>query len=234
LIRNLTSSFPNVEFGEGCIVYDGVFIGGGSVVRSFVVLGIPPRGCGEGELETRIGKSSIIRPFTTIYAGTTVGDFLETGQGASIREENVILDNVSVGTNSVLEFGNRIGRNVRIHSNCFLEMVTIEDDVFIGPGVVFTDDPHPMGCPKYKECAGGATVRSFARIGAGTVVLPGVNVGRNSLVGAGSLVVEDVPDDTVVAGHPARILKRVDELVCKPGFFEKPYVWPPYQKKGEK
>ncbi len=234
MIEDLISSFPDVKFGAGCIVYDGVLVGEGSVVHDFVVLGIPPRGCGDGELETRIGKSSVIRPFTTIYSGTSIGDFLQTGQGASIREENLILDNVSIGTNSVLEFGNRVGRNVRIHSNCFLEMVTIEDDVFIGPGVVFTDDPHPMGCPKYKECVGGATVGSLARIGAGTVVLPGVKIGRNSLVGAGSLVAEDVPDDMVVAGHPAKVLKRVDELICKPGFFERPYDWPPYEKRGKR
>jgi acetyltransferase-like isoleucine patch superfamily enzyme len=111
-------------------------------------------------------------------------------------------------------------------------MVTVEEDVFIGPGVVFTDDPHPMGCPRYKECLGGATVRPLARIGAGSVILPGVVVGRNSLVGAGSLVISDVPDNMVVAGQPARVIKRVDELVCGPGFFQKPYEWPPYKQEG--
>lgn len=221
--------FPAVIFGSRCVVYDGVAIGDGSRIHDFVVLGLPPRGKVEGDLRTRIGKSAIIRPFTTIYAGNEIGDFLQTGQGVSIREDNYIADSVSVGTNTVLEFGNRIGSNVRIHSSCFLEMVTIEEDVFVGPGVVFTDDPHPMGCPRYKECLGGATVARFARIGAGSVILPGVHVGRNSLVGAGSLVAEDVPDDTVVGGHPARKIKKIDELECKPGFFEKPYLWPPYR-----
>jgi len=227
--EDLESSFSGVRFGRHCVVYEGVSIGEGSIVHDFVVLGMPPRGKAEGELATRLGKSSIIRPFTTIYAGNEMGDFLQTGQGASIREDNLISDGVSVGTNTVLEFGNRIGKNVRIHSSCFLEMVTVGDDVFIGPGVVFTDDPHPMGCPRYKECLGGAKVGSLARIGAGCVILPGVNIGRNCLVGAGSLVTKDVPDGVVVAGQPAKVIKDVTDLTCPPGFFERPYTWPPYE-----
>jgi acetyltransferase-like isoleucine patch superfamily enzyme len=232
VIDELSTTFPGVRFGGRCLVYDGVTVGEGSRVHDFVVLGFPPRGKSEGELTTRIGKGAIIRPFTTIYAGSRIGDSLQTGQGASIREDNIIRDNVSIGTNAVLEFGNRISSNVRIHSSCFLELVTVEEDVFIGPGVIFTDDPHPMGCPKYKECLGGATVKRLARIGAGSVILPGVIIGRNSLVGAGSLVAKDVPDDAVVAGHPARVIKMVDELVCRPGFFERPYLWPPYEEEG--
>jgi acetyltransferase-like isoleucine patch superfamily enzyme len=157
-----------------------------------------------------------------------MGERFQTGQGASIREDNVLGDDVSIGTNTVLEFGNRIGNRVRIHSGCFLEMVTIEDDVFVGPNVVFTDDPHPMGCAHYTECRGGATVRRLARIGANSTILPGVVIGENALVGAGSVVVHDVPDGTVVVGNPARVIRRVDELVCDAGFYDRPYVWPPY------
>jgi UDP-2-acetamido-3-amino-2,3-dideoxy-glucuronate N-acetyltransferase len=117
---------------------------------------------------------------------------------------------------------------VRIHSGCFLEMVTIEDDVFVGPNVVFTDDPHPMNCPRYKECKGGALVRRRARIGANSTILPGVEIGENALVGAGSVVVDDVPSATVVAGNPARVIKKVSELECGPGFFDRPYEWEPW------
>jgi acetyltransferase-like isoleucine patch superfamily enzyme len=163
-----------------------------------------------------------------LYAGSTIGERLQTGQGASIREDNVLGDDVSIGTNTVLEFGNRIGNRVRIHSGCFLELVTVEDDVFIGPNVVFTDDPHPMGCPHYAECKGGATVRRLARIGANSTILPGVVVGENALVGAGSVVVDDVPDGAVVVGNPAHVIRRVDELVCEAGFYDRPYGWPPY------
>ena len=117
---------------------------------------------------------------------------------------------------------------MRIHSGCFLELVTIEDDVFVGPNVVFTDDPHPMGCPRYEDCLGGPTVRRLARIGANSTILPGVEIGEGALVGAGSVVVHDVPPGVVVAGSPARVIKRVDELTCPPGWFERPDVWPPY------
>jgi len=131
----------------------------------------------------------------------------------------------------VLEFGNRIGNGTRIHSGCFLEMTTLEEVVFVGPNVVFTDDPHPMNCPHYKECLGGPTVKALARIGANSTVLPGVVIGRNTLVGAGSVVVRDVPDGMVVVGNPARVVKRVEELKCVAGFFERPYGWEPYRGK---
>jgi acetyltransferase-like isoleucine patch superfamily enzyme len=212
----------------GIRVAANVRLGAGAVVHAPCVLGLPPRGAEEGELPLTIGPGAIIRPCTTIYAGSTFGARLQTGQGASIREENTIGDDVSIGTHAVLEYGNVIGDRVRIHSGCFLELVTIEADVFVGPNVVFTDDPHPMGCPRYTDCKRGAVVRRTARIGANSTILPGVEIGAGSLVGAGSVVVDDVPAGTVVVGSPARVIKTVAELTCPPGFFERPYSWPPY------
>jgi len=206
-----------------------VRLGPGADLEPPVVIGKPPRGRAEGELPLAIGAGATVRAFTTIYAGSVIGAGLQTGHGAQIREDNVLGDRVSVGTNAVLEYGNRIGHRVRIHTGCFLELVTIEDDVFVGPNVVFTDDPHPMNCPRYQDCGGGATVRRLARIGANSTILPGVEIGENALVGAGSVVVADVPPGTVVAGNPARVIKRVDELVCKPGLVERPYAWAPYE-----
>ena len=210
-------------------VAPNVTIGPGAELLAPVIVGQPPRGRAEGELPLTIGAGAVIRPFTTIYAGSVFGDRLQTGQGASVREDNVVGDDVSIGTNAVLEFGNRIGNRVRIHTGCFLELVTIEDDVFVGPRVVFADDPHPMNCARYKDCLGGPTVRRLARIGANATILPGVTIGENALVGAGAVVAHDVPPGAVVVGNPARVIKQVDELVCYPGFFERPYVWPPYQ-----
>ena len=217
---------------DGAQVAPGVHLGDGCDLQPPCIVGKAARGCEPGDRELRIGRDATIRPFTTLYAGSTIGERLQTGQGASIREDNVLGDDVSIGTNAVLEFGNRIGNRVRIHSGCFLEMVTIEDDVFVGPNVVFTDDPHPMGCPRYTECKGGATVRRLARIGANSTILPGVVIGENSLVGAGSVVVDDVPDGAVVVGSPARVIRRVDELECYCGFYDRPYDWPPYAGQG--
>lgn len=217
---------------DGVQIYPGVEIGEGVVLEPPLVLGKPPRGREPGELKLVIGAGSVIRPFTTIYAGSTLGENVQTGQCVSIREDNEIGAGASIGTGAVLEFGNRIGARSRIHSGCFLEMTVIEEDVFIGPRVVFTDDPHPMGCPRYKECLGGVTVRALAKIGANCTLLPGVVVGRGALVGAGSVVTKDVPEGMVAAGNPARVLRAVADLKCMPGFFERPYVWEPYSKSG--
>jgi acetyltransferase-like isoleucine patch superfamily enzyme len=212
------------------LIYPNVTIGEGTLIEPPSIIGKPPRGANPGELPLKIGKSAHIRPFTTIYANNEIGDNFQTGQGVSIREDNKIGNNVSIGTNSVLEFGNRIGDSSRIHSNCFMEMVTIGNYVFIGPNVVFTDDPHPMNCPRYKECKRGAIVEDYARIGANSTILPGVRIGRNSFIGAGSVVTKDVPENGVVVGNPAKVVKTIDQLTCEAGFFEKPYMWPPYSK----
>lgn len=213
---------------ETAKIFKNVTLGEGVTLHHLCVLGMPPRRRVDGELPLVIGDGAIIRAFTTIYAGNTIGARFQTGQCVSIREDNLIGDDVSIGTNSVLEFGNRIGVRVRIHSNCFLEMVTIGDDVFIGPHVVFVDDPHPMNCEKYQECLGGPVIEDLVRIGSNSTIMPGVRIGRNSLVGAGSLVISDVPPNSVVAGHPAKVIKQIDDLICCKGFYEKPYSWPPY------
>jgi acetyltransferase-like isoleucine patch superfamily enzyme len=218
-----------LEALPGVQVYPNVEIGEGAVLEPPLILGKPPRGKEPGELKLVIGAGAIIRPFTTIYAGSVFGDGVQTGQCVSIREDNEIGAGVSIGTGAILEFGNRVGARSRIHSGCFLEMTIIEEDVFVGPRVVFTDDPHPMGCPRYKECLGGVTVRTLARIGANCTLLPGVVVGRNTLVGAGSVVTRNVPDDMVVAGNPAKVIKAVADLKCVAGFFDRPYDWAPYK-----
>jgi acetyltransferase-like isoleucine patch superfamily enzyme len=222
-MKNPASRYFEQE--QGGWMYPGVEFAGEPLLEPPFVIGKPPRNTKPGELRTIIGSNCIIRPFTTIYAGNVIGDNFQTGQGASIRENNRIGNNVSIGSGSNLEFDNVIGDFVRIHSGCFLEMAVIEAHVFIGPNAVFTDDPHPMNCPRYKECLGGVTVKRYARIGANATILPGVVVGENSLVGAGAVVVKNVPPRCVVAGNPAQVIKTIDELVCKPGFFEKVYEW---------
>jgi UDP-3-O-[3-hydroxymyristoyl] glucosamine N-acyltransferase len=170
--------YNNVSIEGNCRIFEGVKVGEGTVLEGPCVIGRPPLGKKEGELETIIGKNSIIRPFTAIYSGNVIDSNFQTGQGVSIREDNVIGDDVSIGTHTILEFGNRIGNGTRIHSSCFLEMVSIGNHVFVGPNAVFTDDPHPMNCPRYKECMGGAAVHDFARIGANSTMLPGITIGK--------------------------------------------------------
>ena len=204
--------YPNVEIGEGTVLEPGV------------IIGVPPSGVAPGQLPTRVGPGGRIRSGTVVYAGVQIGSGLNTGHAAMIREDNVIGDGCSVGTHAVLEPGNRIGNRTRIHSQCFLEHVRVGDRVFLAPGVVFTDDPHPA-CPRYLDCVLGATVEDDVSIGGNVTVLPGVRIGAGSLVGAGSVVRKDVEPGTVVAGNPAVAVKRVADLTCFMGYFERPYVW---------
>jgi acetyltransferase-like isoleucine patch superfamily enzyme len=190
----------------------------------FVILGRPPRQRQPGELPLYLGDNATLRSGTVIYAGTRIGTGLQTGHGAMIREDNELGDQVSVGTHAVLEYGNRIGHRVRIHSNCFLERVILEDDVFLGPQVVFTDDLHPI-CPRYQECRPPARIGRYTRIGANTTLLPGVQIGENCLIGAGSVVTTHIPAHHVAVGNPARIVRRIEDLSCEAGFFSRPYAW---------
>src|SRR5260370_41076395 len=112
-----------------------------------------------------------------------IGDRFSSGQGGLIREDNVIGDDCSVGTNAVLEAGNRVGSGTRIHSGCFLEDTTIGKRVFLAPHVVFPDEPPPM-CPRYLECVLGATVEEHVSLGANATILPALKIRPGSLNGA--------------------------------------------------
>lgn len=213
---------------KNIVIFPNVKLGKGADIEPPVIIGKPPRGKKAGDLKTVIGDGAVIRAFSVIYAGVKIGKGFQSGHGVLIREDNIIGDNVSVGSGADLEFANRIGNGVRIHSGCFLESVTVEDDVFIGPNTVFTDDPHPMKCARYRECSSGAIVRRLAKIGANVTVLPSVKIGKNSLIGAGSVVTKDVPANAVVAGNPARYIKDIKSLKCRAGFFKRPYIWKPY------
>jgi acetyltransferase-like isoleucine patch superfamily enzyme len=132
-----------------------------------------------------------------VYADVVIGEGFQGGHSVLIRERNIIGDNVIIGTGTVLERENRIADNVRVHSHCFLECVKLEEGVIVGPGVVFTDDLHLLR-PRYKECKRGARVKRGAKIGAGAVILPSVIIVERVLIGAGTVVVHDVPPEAVV------------------------------------
>jgi acetyltransferase-like isoleucine patch superfamily enzyme len=222
-----TSEYPGVEFVElaGPVkVFPNVTIGEGSIVYGPCILGHPARGKAPGEVPLTIGRHATIRAFTVIYAGVTIGDHFQSGHSTVIREGNVIGDYSSVGTHVGLEPHNHIGSRVRIHTNAAMEGAILEDDVFIGPGALLMDDPHAP-CPRSPECVWGVTVKRAAVIGAGASVVPGKSVGRRSVVAGGAVVTKDVPDEVLVAGNPARIIKSVDELVCWPGLYSRPYEW---------
>ena len=102
------------------IIHPGVILGKGCVIEDFVIIGTPPRGFALGELETVIGENAIIRSHTVIYAGNKIGNNIQTGNKANIRELNEIGDDVSIGTLSVIEHHVKIGHGVRIHTQTFI------------------------------------------------------------------------------------------------------------------
>jgi acetyltransferase-like isoleucine patch superfamily enzyme len=194
------------------IIHAGVSLGVNTAVEEFCIIGSPPRGHRAGELETIIGAGSHVRSHTVIYAGNRIGRNFQTGNKVNIRELNNIGDDVSVGTLSVIEHHVDIGNHVRIHSQVFIpEYSILEEECWIGPNVVLTNARYPVS-PDVKKNLKGPVIRRRAKIGANVTILPGVVIGEDALVGAGSVVVRDVPAGAVVVGNPARIIKKISDL----------------------
>jgi acetyltransferase-like isoleucine patch superfamily enzyme len=159
----------------------------------------------------RIGPGAVVRAFSIIYEGSTLGAELETGHHVVIREENRIGDRLRIWNNSVIDYGCILGDGVRIHTNVYVAQHTVlEDDVFLAPGVGIANDRYPV-CT---HCLEGPVIRRGARIGVNATLLPGVEIGEQALVGSGAVVTKDVPPWAIVVGNPARVVGSVESLVC--------------------
>ena len=130
------------EISQKALIYPNVTLGEDVVVEEFSIIGLPFKGM--KNIQTFIGSGSIIRAGTYIYAGNKIGKNFQTGNKANIRELNLIGDDVSIGTLSVIEHHINIGNNVRIHSQVFVpEYSTLENECWIGPNVVLTNARYP-------------------------------------------------------------------------------------------
>lgn len=159
----------------------------------------------------RLGPSARLRSGTVLYAGSTIGARLSTGHNVVIREESTLGDDVSVWSNSVIDYGCRIGNRVKIHTGCYVAQFSeIEDDAFLAPGVCFANDLYP-GSATSAAALRGPHVGARAQLGVNVTVLPYVCIGAGAVIGAGSVVVHDVPAGMIAVGAPARVLRAVPE-----------------------
>lgn len=196
-------------------------LGEGSVIDDETTLGY--RSSRTTDQVLVIGPGARIRQGTIIYGGSRIGSNLETGHNVIIREENEIGDNFRIWNNAVIDYGCRIGNNVKIHNKVYIaQFSTIEDDVFIAPGATFANDMHP-GCPDSHNCMQGPFIHHGAQIGINCTLLPRVEIGEHSLIGAGSVVTKDIPAGVVAYGNPARVICRLENLKCTTGFRDRPY-----------
>lgn len=155
-----------------------------------------------------IGMESIIRSGSILYSGSVIGDYFQTGHRVTIREKTKIGNHVSVGTLSDIQGDCEIGNYVRLHSNVHIGMKSkIEDFVWIFPYTVLTNDPTPPS-----KTLKGVTIKQFAVIATGSIILPGVVVESDTLVAAGALVNKDVRAGEVVGGNPAKVISSIDRI----------------------
>ena len=149
--------------------------------------------------DVKLGKNVKIHDFVNLY-GCEIGD------------------NTKIGTFVEIQKNAKIGRDCKISTHTFIcEGVTTEDNVFIGHSVSFINDLYPRAITKEGRLQTDkdwkvipTLVKKGASIGTSSTILAGVTIGENSIVGAGSVVTKDVPDNVIVAGNPARILRKLE------------------------
>ena len=162
-------------------------------------------------------KDKIPKVNNYVSKTTTIGKNVKIWHFAYIGDNTTIGDNVMIGSLSHIDYNVKIGNNTRIEGAVYIPPLTvIGNQVFIGPGATFTNDPYPMS-PKMI----GVTVEDGAIIASRAVIKPGVTIGRNAVVGMGAVVTKDVPAETVVVGNPARIKYSRKEYDQKKSEWEK-------------
>lgn len=198
----------NVKIGDGTIIYDNVEIGDNAIISNNCVIGEPLNDYYSNDKyinpKTIIGKNSLIRSHAIIYADSSFGEYFQTGHRVNIREKTVMGNNCSVGTLSDIQGYVKFGNYCRLHSNVHIcQKSTIGNFVFIYPYVVLTNDPTPPSINCF-----GPTVGDYTQITTGSLIMPGVIIGENCLIAAGSVVTKDVEDYSLMLGVPA--VKKCD------------------------
>jgi acetyltransferase-like isoleucine patch superfamily enzyme len=205
-----------VVFGANVVVHDDVEIGDGVVVEDGAVLGKRPRlapgsAAAGGVPPLRIGAGATICCGAVVFAGAEIGAGAIVGDQAFVRERARIGERTVVGRGSAVDNDVVVGARVRIQTSVYLTAFSlVEDDVFLGPCAMTTNDD-AMGRIASGASLAGATLRRACRIGGGVVLTPGVEVGEEAFVAAGAVVTRDVAPRAVVMGVPARVVREVPD-----------------------
>lgn len=206
-----------VSIGANTVVHAGVRIGPGCLIEDLVVLGKRPRlKRGSSAAAVELGALELDAEVTVccgavVYAGAVIGAGSIIGDQAQVREGSRVGRRSVVGRASCVDFNAVVGDRVSIQTGVYVtSWAVVEDDVFLGPGVLMTNDNtmgrHPKGGP-----LPAPIVRRAARVGGATVLVPGVEIGEEAFVGAGAVVTRDVGVREVVLGVPARLVRQVDD-----------------------
>ncbi len=206
----------DVSFGAYVVIHDATTIGDGCVIEDQAVLGKRPRLARGSSAKGEVGALRIAERVTVccgavIFAGASIGAEAIIGDQSFVRERSSVGAGSVIGRGSVVESDVQIGQRVRVQTSVYLTAFTlVEDDVFVGPGATTTNDDtmsrHGLEMPLR-----GAILRRACRIGGGTVLTPGVEVGEESFLAAGAVLTRDLPPRAVAMGVPARVVREVGE-----------------------
>ena len=204
-----------VEIGGNVVIHEGTVVGGGARIQDGAIVGKPlilgPQSSARREQPepAEVGEGATVCAGAVVVAGARIGESAVVGDQAHVRERAVVGERTVVGRGSAIDNDVTIGARVRIQTGCYVTAFSlIEDDVFVAPGVTFTNDD-TMGRHAPGHELRGATLRRGCRVGGGVVLTPGVEVGEEAFVAAGAVVVRDVAPRAVVMGIPAREVREV-------------------------
>ena len=206
------------EIAETAIVYPGTVVGEGCKILDYAVVGkqptLSPRSTAKREHlpPLELGPGTIVSTGAVVFAGTTIGERVIVGDQACVRERCTIGDDVVIGRGSLVENDTSVGALTKIQAHAYITAYSLlEDNVFIAPCVITTNDNYMGRTEKRHELIKGPTIRRGARVGGGSVLLPGIEVGEEAFIGAGAVVLRDVPPRAVMVGSPARQIRDVPD-----------------------
>jgi acetyltransferase-like isoleucine patch superfamily enzyme len=201
---------------ETAVVYPGTVVPDDCTILDYAVVGKQPTLSARSTARQEelppleLGPGTIVSTGAIVFAGTRVGARVIVGDQACVRERCVIGDDVVVGRGSLVENDTTVGARTKIQAMAYVTAyATLEEDVFIAPCVQTSNDNFMGRTERRHELRKGPTIRRGARVGVGAVICPGVEIGEEAFVGAGTVVVEDVPPRVLVVGNPARVLRDV-------------------------